>query len=80
MADYKFKVSNMNCEGCVSNIQRALEGDENIASFNIELSDKHVTVQSELDEQAVAQVIRDAGYDAVPDTGKRGLFHTIFSK
>lgn len=80
MADYNFKVNNMNCNGCVANIQRALESDENIASFTIELSDKKVTVQSELDEQAVAKVIIDAGYDAVPDSGKKGFLNTLFNK
>lgn len=78
--EYRLKVSNMNCDGCVANIQRALEADANISSFQIELSDKLVTVNSELEEQVVAQIIKDSGYDATPYTDKKGFLSTIFNK
>lgn len=80
MAEYKFKVNNMTCDGCVANIQRALEESEDIASFKIELNKKDVTVSSELDQQNVAQIINDAGYDAVPNSGKKGFLNQLFNK
>ena len=74
MPNYDFAVSNMNCNGCVSNIKQALEKANKIETFDVQLETKHVSVSSELDEQTVAQIIIDAGYDAVPAQKKRGLF------
>ncbi|MCF7809245.1 MAG: heavy-metal-associated domain-containing protein [Candidatus Marinimicrobia bacterium] len=80
MSSYKFKVSNMNCAGCVANIERALSSVEKIDTFDIELSEKRVSVDSDLDEQAVAQVIIEAGYEAVPDDGRQGFLSKLFNK
>lgn len=78
MAVHSYKVSNMNCDGCVTNIRRALE-DAEIQEFDIQLSKKLVTVTTEMDGEAVASLIKEAGYDAQPDSEKQGgFFNKLF--
>ena len=80
MNKYTFTVSNMNCDGCVANIKQALESDDRISDFQIELSKKMVDVEGSLSSEAAAMVIRDAGYDVVEGQEKKGFLGSLFSR
>jgi len=71
-------VSNMTCNGCVSNIQKALEEDKRIQTIDIQLSKKLVSVTGDLTPEETAKVIQDAGYDATIGAQKSGFFGKLF--
>ncbi len=73
MQQHEFTVANMNCDGCVANIRRALE-EASIAEFDIELSKKLVSVTADLEAEAVAAIIQEAGYEARPASEKKQGF------
>jgi copper chaperone CopZ len=72
-------VSNMTCNGCVANIQKALEADERVKTIDIQLSKKRVTVSGELTADETAKIIQDAGYDASIGAKKTGLLSKLFN-
>lgn len=73
-----FTVNNMNCGGCVTNIQQALEADQRVSTINIELSKKQVSVTGDLSAEETATIIRDAGYDAEIGARKSGFLSKLF--
>ena len=79
MNKHVFTVNNMTCEGCVSNIQRGLEGDARIKSINIKLSKKRVIVEGNLTVEEAAEVIMDAGYQPEVGVEKKGFPGNFFS-
>lgn len=74
-----FTVSNMNCNGCVSNIKQALEADKRVANIDFELTKKLVTVSGDLTPEEVAGIIQEAGYDASIGAQKTGFLNKLFS-
>ncbi len=79
MEKHVFKVSDMNCDGCVANIQRGLEADSRIKSFDIQLSKKQVSVEGDLNLEEGAEIIRNSGYSPEPSTEKKGFLGSLFS-
>jgi len=67
----------MKCEGCVSNIRAALEGAADVSNFDIKLQDKSVEVETGLTQEAAADIIIKAGYDARPAKEKSGFLKRI---
>ena len=69
----------MNCNGCVSTIQQALEADDRISDIQIKLSKKIVSVEGTLSADEAATIIREAGYDPSEATEKKGMLGKLFS-
>ncbi|NQT59811.1 MAG: heavy-metal-associated domain-containing protein [Bacteroidetes bacterium] len=61
---YTFSVPDMSCGHCKMHISNALSATTNVSSFEIDLNTKLVTVNTELEADAVVDVIDTAGYDA----------------
>jgi copper chaperone CopZ len=80
MNKYAYTVASMNCNGCVSNIRQALESNDQINEINIQLSKKLVEVESSLSFEEVAQIIEEAGYEALAEKEKKGILGNLFSR
>ena len=72
MAKTTLKIEGMMCEGCVSNVQKALEGLAGVTAVEVSLKKGTATVTHEgvSDEDMIAAVV-DAGFRA---SVKKGLF------
>ena len=58
----------MNCGGCVSSIQDALEGIEGVSNINIELASKTAAFETGVALDSVLATLKDAGYEATEVT------------
>ena len=66
--EYRFK-TNINCGGCIASVSPFLNAETRIAEWKVDTTDKDkvLTVKSEgLSAEEVANVVRSAGYKAVP--------------
>ncbi len=62
VGDVRFRVPDMNCEGCVRSIKSTLLAIEGIKNVSIDLKTKEVFVESEIDDKTIAKAIASAGY------------------
>lgn len=79
MNKHEYTVSNMNCDGCVTNIRQALEADERIHNIHIQLSKKLVSLEGSLSSDEARSVISDAGYNPETVSEKKGFLGNLFS-
>ena len=57
-----FNVEKMMCAGCEANVKKALADAANVDDVNVDLEAKTVTVTGDIDADAIATTISDAGY------------------
>lgn len=57
------KVPDMSCGHCVSTVKKAVRGVDPAAIVAVDLATKLVTVESDLDDLAIAGAVREAGYE-----------------
>ncbi|MEM6292066.1 MAG: permease [Myxococcota bacterium] len=55
-------VEGMSCQGCVRKLTRVLNEDERVESVTVELDPGAARVQGQLDVDALAAIVRDAGF------------------
>ncbi|WP_433633545.1 heavy-metal-associated domain-containing protein [Halomicrococcus sp. NG-SE-24] len=55
-------VEGMSCGGCEQTVESALEEMANVESASADNESNRVTVEGNPDDDAVAQIIEDAGY------------------
>ena len=60
----QFKVEKMMCDGCSSNVKKALDGQTGVNSVEVNLDAKTVTVTGNVDSIEIAKIITAAGYPA----------------
>lgn len=67
MKTLKFN-TNINCAGCVASATSHLNKVSEIQSWNVDTnkSNKPLSVQTDLNEQQIIQIIEKAGFKAVP--------------
>ena len=58
----QFNVEKMMCGGCSANIEKALSDLSEIDSIVIDLENKTVTIEGNIDSNTIATIITDAGY------------------
>jgi len=56
-------VEGMTCQGCVRKLTRVLGEDERVQSATVELEPGSATVEGNLDAEALATLVRSAGYE-----------------
>ena len=62
-------VEGMTCASCVGRVERAIRAIEGVTAANVNLATERASVSfgsAEANPQAVAEAIRDVGYDPVP--------------
>lgn len=60
----RFKVPGMTCGGCARSITKAIQSVDPAAKIATNVPDRLVTVETAANEQSLAAVIREAGYEA----------------
>lgn len=58
----EFSIPNMSCGHCVKAITQALHQFDPVATLNINLPTRTITVQTTQDRQAIATALTEAGY------------------
>lgn len=59
-----FNVQGMTCGHCVRAVTRAVQAEDEDAVVEVDLANKQVKVQSELQAPQILKLIRDEGYQA----------------
>lgn len=59
----KLKVPDMSCGHCASTIEKAVKSVDAAAQVAVDLGSSTVAVETKVDETAIRDVIRSAGYD-----------------
>ncbi len=62
-ASVRVGVEGMTCQGCVRTLTRVLSEDERVRSVSVELAPGSATVEGSLDAEALAQLVRAAGFE-----------------
>ena len=62
----KFNVPEMSCGHCTSAIEKEIKAADPAAEINCDLSDRTVSVQTSMENDAILGAIKEAGYDAQP--------------
>lgn len=78
MSESQFKVANMNCDGCVTNIRNALE-EADIQEYDIQLNKKLLSVTSDRDNEQIINILAEAGYQAKLQSGDKGFLARLFN-
>ena len=68
METSKFKAPDIECDGCANAIKRALANVSGVASVEVDVAEKVVTVQHDtaLSREAVASALDRAGFPVAP--------------
>lgn len=61
----KFQVDGMSCDHCVRAVTEAVQSADPDAKVDIDLESKKVAVDSRRESAAIAEAIREAGYEPV---------------
>lgn len=61
-----FNVQNMKCSGCSANVKKVLGEITSVESVSVDLDAKTVSVEGDIEVQAIVKAISDAGYPAKP--------------
>jgi len=62
----RFAVPEMSCGHCTAAIEKSIKSIDSTAQVSCDLDDRQVSVDSVLDADALAEAIRQAGYEASP--------------
>ena len=60
----QFNVEKMMCGGCSSNVEKALADVAGVDAVEVDLENKTVSIEGDIDAAAIATVITNAGYPA----------------
>jgi len=60
----RFKVPGMTCGGCARSITKAIQSMDPAAKIDTNVAERFVTIETAANEQSLADVIREAGYEA----------------
>ncbi|AZE82084.1 Copper chaperone [Pseudomonas orientalis] len=60
-----FSVEGMTCGHCVRAVTQAVQSQDADAEVTVDLAAKQVRVQSRLEREAIAQLIKEEGYTVV---------------
>jgi copper chaperone CopZ len=59
----EFRVPEIHCDGCIRSLTGAVRELDSAATLRADLTSKLVTVDSKASDAAVAEAMRDAGFD-----------------
>jgi len=66
MKEVQFSVSGMKCNGCVTKVRETLTNFPGIVDAEVDLKVGTAVVKGDVDPEAVAKALTDAGYPATP--------------
>ena len=65
----RLSVSGMNCAGCVSSVEKALNGVPGVSSANVNFAEHTASVEGDVAVQSLLDAVQSAGYGAAELTG-----------
>ncbi len=65
----RLSVSGMSCAGCVSSVDKALNGVVGVSLANVNFAEHTATIEGDVSAQSLVDAVRSAGYDAAELTG-----------
>lgn len=65
----RLSVTGMSCAGCVSTVEKALNGVAGVSMANVNFSEHTATIEGDVTAQSLVDAVRSAGYDAAEMTG-----------
>ncbi len=65
----RLSVSGMSCAGCVSSVEKALNGVVGVSLANVNFAEHTATIEGGVSAQSLVDAVRSAGYDAAELTG-----------
>ncbi len=60
----KFHVPDMSCGHCKATIEKAFATTDPLAELSFDMEGRHVEIESELDAESLAKLLKEAGYPA----------------
>lgn len=66
MKQAQFSVSGMKCDGCVAKVRETLTKFPGVVDAEVDLKDGTAIVKGDVEPEAVAKALTDAGYPAAP--------------
>jgi copper chaperone CopZ len=61
---HQLSITGMKCEGCVSNVDKALKAVAGVTSTNVSLADNSASVTGAVSTAELIKAIENAGYQA----------------
>lgn len=61
----KILIEGMKCNNCVGHVRTALQEMDGVSLIEVNLGEKYALVETEVDNEALKEVIEDEGYDVV---------------
>ncbi len=61
---YTFNVPDMSCNHCKMRIEKTMNESGKVKSLDVDLASRKVSLESDLDENALIDLFDKAGYDA----------------
>jgi len=65
----RLSVTGMSCAGCVSSVEKALNGVAGVSLANVNFAEHTATIEGDVTAQSLVDAVRSAGYDAAEMTG-----------
>ena len=66
MTDHLYKITGMNCGGCVARVEKAMKKVKGVSDAQVNLADATATVSGKYDSHDLQQSVAKAGYTATP--------------
>ncbi len=60
----KFHVPDMSCGHCKATIEKAFATADPLAELSFDMEGRHVEIESDLDAESLAKLLKEAGYPA----------------
>ena len=64
----RLSISGMNCAGCVSSVERALQGVAGVSAASVNFAEHTANAEGSASAQSLIEAVRSAGYDAAEMT------------
>lgn len=64
----KYNVTGMGCAACSARVEKAVSAVKGVKSCSVNLLTNTLTVEGNVSDEAITNAVRDAGYDAAPDS------------
>lgn len=61
---HQLSITGMKCEGCVSNVDKALKAVTGVTSTNVSLAENSASVTGDVSTTELIKAVEDAGYKA----------------
>ncbi|MGN0701877.1 MAG: heavy metal translocating P-type ATPase [Lentihominibacter sp.] len=66
----KYTVTGMGCAACSARVEKAVSAVQGVKTCSVNLLTNALTVEGNVSDEKILKAVREAGYDAAPDSGE----------